>query len=80
MSKYKYILTYENGVKLDSEEEYGDYAPEEAIFNSYSETEEAALYSISCSRTGSEIFHMSNPGHYDYNEDEDITFEIVEKE
>jgi len=40
MSKYKYVLTYENGENLDSVEEYGDYAPEEAVFNSYNEAED----------------------------------------
>ncbi len=52
----------------------GEY--EDEIFN----TEEYALYMCSCSREGAEILHMSNPGDYDYDEDdyEDPDYEIVE--
>lgn len=77
MSKYKYILTFENGDKLDSLEEYGD-DNFEGTFSSYSDAEEAALYAISCTRQGSEILHMSNPGDYDDESDQEIDYEIVE--
>ena len=50
------------------------------MFTSESAAEEYALYLRSCSRTGAEILHMSNPGDYDYDEDtfEPPDYEIVE--
>lgn len=56
----------------------GEY--EDEIFNTEEAAEEYALYLSSCSREGAEILHMSNPGDYDYNEDdfEYPDFEIVE--
>ena len=52
------------------------------VFTSESAAEEYALYLRSCSRTGAEILHMSNPGDYDYDEDtfEPPDYEIVEDE
>ena len=64
MVKYKYILTFSDGRKFDSLEEYSD----EGIFNTYNAAEEAALYAIGCLRQGAEILNMSNPGDYDYDE------------
>lgn len=65
MEKYKVIF--------DGEEE-------DFIFDSREEAEEHALYLCSCTRDGAEILHMSNPGDYDYDEDEyeDPEYEIVE--
>ena len=79
MAKYKYILTFSDGKKLDSLEEYGD-DNFEGTFSSYSDAEEAALYAVSCTRQGAEILHMSNPGDYDYDEEnfENPEYEIVE--
>lgn len=77
MAKYKYVLTFENGEKLDSFEEYGD-DNFEGTFGSYDAAEEAALYAISCTKQGAEILHMSNPGDYDYDENEEISYEIEE--
>lgn len=62
MAKYKVIF--------DGEEQ-------DDVFDSYEEAEEYALYLRSCTRTGAEILHMSNPGDYDYDED---TFEAPEYE
>jgi hypothetical protein len=80
MTKYKYILTYPDGKTLDSKEEYEDYRPDEATFDSYEDAEEAALYAIGCEEVGAEIMHMSNPGDYDYNEEtyESPTYDIEE--
>lgn len=65
MAKYKVIF--------DGEEE-------DEIFNSEEEAEEYALYLCSCTNSGAEILHMSNPGDYDYDEDsfEDPDYEIIE--
>ena len=65
MSKYKIIF--------DGEEEDDNFDTEEAA-------EEYADYLVSCTREGAEILHMSNPGDYDYDEDdfEDPEYEIVE--
>lgn len=65
MSKYKIIF--------DGEEE-------DDIFDTEEAAEEYADYLVSCSSEGAEILHMSNPGDYDYDEDdfEDPEYEIVE--
>ena len=78
MVKYKYILTFSDGRKFDSLEEYSD----EGIFNTYNAAEEAAFYAIGCMRQGVEILNMSNPGDYDYDEEnfESPEYEIVEIE
>ena len=78
MVKYKYILTFSDGRKFDSLEEYSD----EGIFNTYNAAEEAALYAIGCMRQGVEILNMSNPGDYDYDEEnfESPEYEIDEIE
>lgn len=53
MARYKVIF--------DDEEQ-------DEIFNTEEEAEEYALYLRSCSRYGTEILNMSNPGDYDYDE------------
>lgn len=65
MSKYKIIF--------DGEEE-------DDIFDTEEDAEEYADYLVSCTREGAEILHMSNPGDYDYDEDdfEGPEYEIVE--
>lgn len=78
MTKFKYVLTYGDGSTMDSVEEYGDYAPDQAIFDSYTEAEEAALYAVSCTISGQETLYMSNPG--DYDEDVEVTYKIEEVE
>lgn len=57
-----------------------DGEEQEEVFNTEEDAEDYALYLCSCSREGAEIFHMSNPGDYDYNEDdyEAPAYEIVE--
>lgn len=49
-------------------------------FDSEEEAEEYALYLRSCTRTGAETLHWSNPGDYEYNADtfEDPEYEIIE--
>ena len=65
MAKYKLIF--------DGEEQ-------DPIFDSESDAEEHALYLCSCSREGAETLHMSNPGDYDYDEDDfdEPEYEIIE--
>ena len=67
MAKYKVIF--------DGEEQ-------DEVFGSAEAAEEHALYLCSCTREGAEILHMSNPGDYDYDEDdfEDPEYEIVEED
>ena len=67
MAKYKIIF--------DDEEQ-------DEIFDTEEAAEEYALYLCSCHREGSEILHMSNPGDYDYDEDEyeSPDYEIIEIE
>lgn len=65
MAKYKVIF--------DGEEQ-------DELFDTEEAAEEYALYLRSCSRQGAELLHMSNPGDYEYDEDEyeDLDYEIVE--
>lgn len=53
---------------------------QDEMFSSERAAEEYALYLCSCSREGAEILNMSNPGDYDYDEDEweDPDYEIIE--
>ncbi len=62
MSKFKIIF---DGVEEDD------------VFETEEAAEECAQYWQSCSRTGAEILHMSNPGDYEYDED---SFEVPECE
>ena len=61
------------GIIIDGEDQ-------DVEFDTYEEAEEHALYLSSCARLGAEIQHMSNPGDYDYDEDEfeSPEYEIVE--
>ena len=65
MSKYKIVF--------DGEEE-------DEVFDTEEDAEEYAVYLQGCSREGAEILHISNPGDYDYDEDnfEYPDFEIIE--
>lgn len=65
MAKYKVIF--------DDDEQ-------DEIFDSEQAAEDYALYLCSCHETGSEILHMSNPGDYEYDEDEydSPDYEIIE--
>ena len=51
---------------------------EDEVFDTEEEAEEYALYCCSCADTGAEILHMSNPGDYDYDENADYDYEIIE--
>ncbi len=55
-----------------------DGEEQDALFETENDAEEYALYLCSCADLGSEILHMSNPGDYDYDENEDHEYEIVE--
>ena len=44
--------------------------PEDEIYDTYDEAEDAALYLRSCSSEGAEILFLSNPGDYEEEEDE----------
>lgn len=55
---------------------------QDEVFDTEEKAEDFANYLCSCSREGAEILHMSNPGDYDYDEDdfESPEYEIVETE
>ncbi len=65
MAKYKVIFEGEE---------------DDEIFDTEEEAEEYALYMCSCSRTGAETLHWSNPGDYEFDENlwEDPEYEIIE--
>jgi len=54
----------------------------EDLFDTEEEAREAALYAISCWDSGCETLHMSNPGDYEYDEDDvdDVDYDIDEVE
>ncbi len=52
--------------------------PDDELYDTEEEAEEAALEMCSNSRTGAEILHLSNPGDYDYDEDEEYEWYIEE--
>lgn len=60
--------------------EFDGYLQDE-VFDTEDEAEDYALYLCSCSRTGAEILHMSNPYDNKYDEDtfEDPEYEIIEE-
>ena len=57
-----------------------DGEEEDEIFDSEESAEEYAMYLCSCAREGAEVLNYSNPGDYDYDEDdfEDPEYEIIE--
>lgn len=57
-----------------------DGEEQDEVFDTEEDAEEYALYLRSCTRTGAETLHWSNPGDYDYDEDtfEDPEYEIIE--
>ena len=65
MAKYKIIF--------DGEEQ-------DEVFCTEEEAEAHARYLCSCVREGAETLNLSNPGDYDYDEDdfEDPVYEIIE--
>lgn len=67
MTKYKIIF---------ADEELDD------IFDTYEDAQEQAVYYCGCSQLGAEILHMSNPGDYDYDEEnwQSPEYEIIEVE
>ncbi len=54
----------------------------EDIFDTYEEADDYALYLCSCAKVGAETLHLSNPGDYEYDEDdfEYPEYEIIEEE
>lgn len=75
MAKYIVIYHWTDGTE-EEDDNNGEF------FGSEEEANEAGLYGLSCAKQGGEIFHMSNPGDYPYDESdyEDDTFEVVEVE
>ncbi len=70
MSKYTVTIHFFDGDDdLDGE-----------IFDTYKDAQEAALEAISAWDTGCEMLHKSNPGDYNYDEDDvdDVDFDIDE--
>lgn len=65
MSKYKVVYAGEE---------------QDEIFDTEDEAEKYAWYLQSCEETGAEMFHLSNPGDYEYDEEtfEPAVYEIIE--
>lgn len=57
-----------------------DGEEQDEVFKTEQAAEEYGLYLCSCAQSGAEILHMSNPGDYDYDENEYTSpeFEVVE--
>lgn len=66
----KYKIVWANGEEEDD------------VFDTEEEADEYAVYLQGCARQGAEILNMSNPGDYDYDEEnfEDLEYTIEEIE
>lgn len=71
MAKYLINMIYSDG----SEE-----LIEDEVYDTYEAAEDMAVYYCGCTSLGKEILHMSNPGDYPYDEDEEdeTDYEIIE--
>lgn len=65
---YKVVLQYEGGVEEEDDE----------VLDTEEEAEDYAMVLISNYRAGGEVLHLSNPGDYPSNEDEDVDYRIIE--
>ena len=74
MIKYKYILYLDGAKIMDS------YDDDWELYDDYDSAVDAALYSIGCWHVGGETLQLSNPGDYDYDPNEEPTYEIEEVE
>lgn len=50
--------------------------PDDELYDSYDEADEAGLFACSCARIGTEILYLSNPDYYDYDYDENEEYEF----
>lgn len=66
--KYRIELSFENGSTEEPEE----------VFDTEDEASEFGNQWISAYRHGGEVLHMSNPGDYPLNEDEEVDYEVIE--
>lgn len=57
---------------------YGDGTEEDMLFDSYAAADDYALYVKGSYSLGGEILELSNPGDYPYDEDDEMSYEIVE--
>lgn len=65
---YQVMMRYDDGsTEIDDE-----------VFDTEEEAEAHGLVCVSNYRTGGEVLHLSNPGDYPLNEDEEVDFEVVE--
>lgn len=72
---YKVVITFPDGETFDSYEDEGD----DGIFDTEEEARDYFCEWMGNYSTGGEVLHLSNPGDYPLNEDEeDPDYEIVE--
>ena len=79
MSKFKVKMLFSDG---DEEMIMADGSYDDAVYDSEEEAESAALEYCSNYRDGAEVLHLSNPGDYEYDEDnwESPDYEIIDLE
>ena len=65
---FKIVMSYSDGTTEEQEE----------IFETESEAREYGLYLCSCYATGGEVLHLSNPGDYPLDDNDEADFEVVE--
>ena len=65
---FKVIMKYSDG----STEE------EDEVFDTEEEANEFGLVQVSNYQTGGEVLHLSNPGDYPLDEDDEADFEVIE--
>lgn len=68
MPKYKVILYFPDGTKQECED----------IFDTEEEAIEYGNDACGDYRTGAEILHLSNPGDYPLEDDDELDYEVIE--
>jgi hypothetical protein len=65
---YKVVMKYSDGTTEEDDER----------FESESEATEYGLEQLNNYATGAEVLHLSNPGDYPLDEDDEADFEVIE--
>ena len=65
---FKIVMSYPDGTTEEQEE----------IFETESEAHDYGLVQCSNYEAGGEVLHLSNPGDYPLDDDDEVDFEVVE--
>lgn len=68
MAKFKVVMSYSDGTSEEDDE----------IFKTEGEAQEHGCYLCSCYHAGGETLHMTNPGDYPLDEEDEVDFNVIE--